>query len=818
MTTAPFDFLIRTARKLARALPWNRTGEGEVAALRRRVRFLEEAVARSPLSIVVTDPSGRIEFVNPAFEGLTGYTRSEAIGQRTSLLKSGSQGPAFYQELWETIQKGEVWTGQFHNRKKDGELFWEQATISPLFDSRNAITHYVAVKEDVTRQNKRELELEVAYSKAKAADQAKTEFLATMSHELRTPLNTIIGLTSVLIDQPLEAKIRDQLKYVNRSGEHLLGLIEDLLSLTSKPNAYATQKTKNVCLLELLTDTLHSIATTSGKRSIDLQYSFDPELPSKITCNATKVKQILINLLNNAIKHTDCGYVKLMVRLAARKQNEATMVFSVSDTGSGIDSKDIQRIFEPFYQADSSARRRHGGAGLGLAITKNLVESMGGKIAVDSALARGSEFSFQLTFETPPEDGRIFEECAQPEFRGKTILTTVEHRCFKKTLDAIGSVSGMLIRYVQPNDLLDAPPADVAILGEDSQGAEDRLLSRHPKTKILRYGIEAASPNRKLSLPRHPLPKNIVDTLKSALSSASPSNPSSTEQAEGGASSKSQLALEIPLRILAVDDIESNRMVAKIVLSHLGYQIDIATGGHDCLELVSKKRYDLLLLDLQMPDLDGLSVYEQLQARKAPDSLPKVVALTANAQDSMKSLCLERGMSDYLPKPINATIMRTCIKELFAAQPRPEEPPPASKPTSKPASPPPASTLDPEQMENITFDLSPAEAHQALSECKAALDCDFQGLLPELAQARRDQNDEELISLVHGLKGAFQTIGWPRAAAYCQQALKELRAKAFDGYEGLENEIVAHYELGSAALQSHLDQLMEQARRQEEAP
>ena len=365
------------------------------------IRKLSRVVEQSPVIVVITDLDGAIEYVNPKFCEVTGYSLKEVIGKTPRILKSGETPPETYVSLWDTITSGKEWHGEFMNRRKNKELYWESAYIFPLKDDSGNITRFIAQKEDITARKKMEQDLIDARDKAEESDKLKSAFLANMSHEIRTPMNAIIGFSQLLSEPETPADERQHfIELIQNSGNDLLALIDDIIDI-SKIEAGQIKIVKSDYLLDSLLselyDTFLGILKTKGKKDkLQLKYT-RPKKAEKaiIYTDIDRFKQIFTNLLNNAIKFTDSGSVEF--GFSIRKENGKNVFkFHVSDTGIGIDEDKQGIIFNSFRQANDSNIRLYGGTGLGLAITKKMVELLGGKINVISKKGKGSTFSFTL--------------------------------------------------------------------------------------------------------------------------------------------------------------------------------------------------------------------------------------------------------------------------------------------------------------------------------------------------------------------------------------------------------------------------------------
>jgi len=363
---------------------------------RQLIRKMQLAVQQSPVSIVITDRAGCIEYVNPKFTQLTGYSSAEAVGQNSRILKTGETPAELYRQLWERISTGSEWHGEILNKKKSGEFFWESVRISAITNSAGAITHYLAVKEDITARKALEQELRSARDAAEAGNRLKSEFLALMSHEIRTPMNGIIGMAELLRDTPLSGEQSEYAGALLDSAESLVGVINDVLDFSRLEERKLQLESVPFGLRASLENILGTLAARAIAKGLALDFRIPPEVPDNLVGDPGRLVQVVVNLVSNAVKFTEHGEVVLSVTLERKGEAEASLHFVVSDTGIGICVEKQRRVFDPFSQADASSTHRYGGAGLGLTISARLVEMMGGALRVESAPERGSSFHFTL--------------------------------------------------------------------------------------------------------------------------------------------------------------------------------------------------------------------------------------------------------------------------------------------------------------------------------------------------------------------------------------------------------------------------------------
>ncbi len=362
-----------------------------------KLRILSRAIRYSPVCVVITDPEGKIEFVNPAFTNITGYSFSEVMGKNMNVLNSGKHPDEFFAKMWNRIKNGKDWQGEILNKKKSGELFCEKISISAIKNSKREITNFVAIKDDITSRKEAEKQIRQAKEKAEESDRLKTSFLANMSHEIRTPLNAIVGLSSLLVDTEISLQERKSFgNIINENSQVLLKLIDDIIDI-SKIEAGQIKISESKCninqLLDEIVETFKAQIKTDKKKSLSLYLNkgLQNEKATIIT-DPHRLRQIVVNLVGNSCKFTEEGSIEFGYAV----QMEGELQFYVRDTGIGIPKDKIDLIFNRFRQAQDESTRSHGGTGLGLTISKSLVELLGGKIWVESKPGQGTTFFFTI--------------------------------------------------------------------------------------------------------------------------------------------------------------------------------------------------------------------------------------------------------------------------------------------------------------------------------------------------------------------------------------------------------------------------------------
>lgn len=371
----------------------------EKKRIAKQLQLLSASVEQSPVSILITDNKGVIEYVNPKFCDITGYSYSEAIGNNPKLLKSGFQSDDVYTKLWNKISNGEVWKGELHNKKKNGDYFWEFANISPIFNEKGAITHYLAVKEDITEYKKIIKELIESKAKALESERVKSAFLANMSHEIRTPLNGILGFASILSDSELSKDaITEYASIINSSGTRLLELLNNIMDISKIESGETYVVTKPFKPYTLLEELSKTFSIQAKNKNIDLKIEvFEIYHDFSLFSDYLKIRQVLTNFVSNAIKFTENGSITL-----GFENKESFVSFYVKDTGKGISKEHQDKIFDRFYQIEDSYSRGYEGAGLGLSLCREIALLLNGAIRLDSAPDQGSTFYLDVPVHTEP--------------------------------------------------------------------------------------------------------------------------------------------------------------------------------------------------------------------------------------------------------------------------------------------------------------------------------------------------------------------------------------------------------------------------------
>jgi PAS domain S-box-containing protein len=631
------------------------------------MRRLSAAVKVSPTSIIITDSDGYIEYANPKFTELTGYTLDEAAGKNPKFLGSGKTPKGTYKELWETILSGREWNGEFLNRKKSGELFWEKTSISPVKGLDGNIMNFIAVKMDITDLKVAHREIEKARDAALKLTQMKSDFLANMSHEIRTPMNAIIGMTGLLMDTTLTPQQRDYVKTISGSGEALLGLINDILDFSKIEAGRLEIESIDFDLRESVETTADLLAPRAQAKGVELAYLIEENVPEALQGDQGRLRQVLLNLVGNAVKFTEKGEVFIRVSMESSTPAAALLKFTVKDTGIGISEEAQRSLFQVFTQADASTTRKYGGTGLGLSISKRLVELMGGAIGVESAAGKGSTFWFTLPFGRQPAAAAPKPACSA--ITGAKVLVVDDNainreilashlRSWEADYKTVDSAAQALKELKAAAGA--GTPYRLLILDMQMPETDGLMLARAVKADPALAGV------RKIMMTSlgSPLKKEVLDSAGIEVCLNKPVRPTvllknlcgvlSGAQARTEAAPAAAPAAAAPrhFRVLIAEDNIVNQKVMLQQLAKLGYEADVAANGLEAVEGVKREPYDLVLMDCQMPEMDGFQATAEIRKMEGESRHTPILAITANALQGDKEKCLAAGMDGYIAKPV----------------------------------------------------------------------------------------------------------------------------------------------------------------------
>lgn len=624
------------------------------------------------IGIAITDLNGYILDVNPIIEKISYFTKDDLIGKRDSDFVEFEEDNKNLKDLI----NGKINYYSFESEfpRKDGTVRWGKIIRSIVRDENNEGMFLIGMLEDITESKKYQEILNKAKEEAVAGSKAKSKFLATMSHEIRTPLNGVVSMSNLLMKTKLNKEQFEYAEIIKNSSEVLSSLIDDILDYSKIEAGKLELDLEEFNLLECIEGTVKMLLNKAQEKKLDILYQIDSDVPEVILGDFLRLRQILINLINNALKFTDRGDIIIDVKAQSHSEGKIKLQFCVSDTGIGIKDSEQKLLFKSFSQVDSGTTRKYGGTGLGLRICKSLSELMGGEIWLESEYGKGSDFYFTI-FAKPIR----YKETDEYEklFKVKSVLLICENKrssdIYKQVITNWGFSS---INFESFNKFLaEEKTANCDILLLDYSYNETEF--NEVVNKIMRNGneykplivalhkesnnLDVLNGNDDIKLLNKPVTHSeLFDTINDFLVGGE----KITDYKTPVNAEKIEVTNEIyPLKILVAEDNETNQRIMKHLLSKLGYEIEIAVNGIEVIEKMEKVNYDLIFMDIQMPEMDGLEATKTIRKKfKFP---VKVFALTANATSEDRVICLDAGADDYLSKPININKIKKIISKHF---------------------------------------------------------------------------------------------------------------------------------------------------------
>ncbi|NEP78159.1 MAG: response regulator [Okeania sp. SIO3B3] len=766
--------------------------------LRKERKLLRALIDSIPDIIFYMDVNGTYLACNKAFEQYLDKSREEIIG-KTDL-------DLFPQDLIEISRfycakiliSPETYQYEEVLKYPDGSLYAVDTLISPLLNEEGKLIGIIGVSRDISQRKEGEEELKQAKELAEQATRAKSQFLATMSHEVRTPMNGVLGMTQLLASTELTPEQQKYVRTIDISGNTLLTVINDILDFSKIESGKLDIENRPVDIRACIENVYDVLAIKVERKNIDLLYLVDPNVPAYIIGDETRINQILMNLVNNGIKFTESGevYIRVSQEKINTNNKNIRLHISVSDTGIGMNEEQMSRLFKPFSQGDSSTTRRYGGTGLGLAICSRLVKLMGGSFSVESEVDKGSKFSFTIQTKAAPAQPKRYLNKQTPEIKNKRVLLVDDNQTNLEILIWQCQQWEMLpfatdhakeaISWIERGDLFDLAILDMAMPEMDglTLGFELRKFKSQDElplillTSLGKYNEDIDSINQIFSayiskpVKQSTLLKTIVDIFATVKQTY---HTQPTKQVQ----INHKLAEHLPLKILLAEDNIINQEFAVAILEKMGYKIDVVNNGIDAIAACKNQNYDIIFMDVQMPEMDGLEATREIIKQLPSETRPKIIAMTANAMEDDRDECLQAGMDDYVSKPIKIQLMQQMLEKW------------GTKHTNINGT-----TSNSQIIDRTAMIVSMAETKPELVKKMTHLYLDREAprRLTEIKQAIADENAKGLKHSAHTLKGGSATLGAIGVVEVCRQLEAKAKNQDFADIEQLVQLLEERYE------------------------
>ncbi len=693
----------------------------------------EEALRREALiweqmydGVIITDLEGQITNWNPAAEAVFGYPAAETLGRTPDILRRADSEGGHTAHVLDAVRRDGRWSGEIDFVRKDSSEGICRTVVAPLRTEDGRLIAAIWVNLDITERKRSEEALRAAKEQAESANIAKSRFLATMSHEIRTPMNGVLGMLDLVLDTPLDEEQSSYVDTARKSGEALLIILDDVLDFSKMEAGKLSLETVDLDLREVIEDVLGLLSVQAQSKGIEISAIVEPDVATLLRGDPGRIRQILLNLIGNAVKFTERGGVGVTVATEETSPGRARLRVEIMDTGVGIPPERQKDMFSEFTQIDPSTTRRFGGTGLGLAISKKLVELMGGDIGVNSTPGRGSTFWFVVDLELQ-KDAPAPAAAWDPRIGARRILVVddnpISGRIMARRLAVRGQLTELARTGTEAIALMTAAAAKgrgfeaVLIDMELPDMAGEQLAERirnaprlgTPKLALLCQATDRVTTERVRAvgfdghLAKPVRQRALSGTIASMFGIAAAAH---APAVEADARKAPHASGQPRAKLLLAEDSKINQVVAIAMLGKSGYQIDAVDNGREALEAVSSRPYDLVLMDVSMPEMDGLDATRAIRALSGDVRRIPIIAMTAHAMESDREKCLAAGMNDYVTKPVDRVKLLNAVARWLGAdnepaahaapQPNAPHPTPGAKPaataTQPPAPRPPAPT------------------------------------------------------------------------------------------------------------------------------